>query len=108
MAQRRPSRKNGDLVLPVEGGPEVRFNKPVVYQMVDGVRRPVDGSFAIAAVNHQQQVSFQLGAYDTAANWSSTELLFLAYRHGQLLKLRQSAWRSMRRGKSSHRPKPAT
>jgi len=56
--------ENGDLVLPVEGGPEVRFNKPVVYQMVDGVRRPVDGSFAIAAVNHQQQVSFQLGAYD--------------------------------------------
>jgi hypothetical protein len=39
---------NGDLVLPVEGGPEVRFNKPVVYQTVDGVRQPVTGSFVIA------------------------------------------------------------
>ncbi|MGA3127398.1 MAG: Ig-like domain repeat protein [Candidatus Korobacteraceae bacterium] len=55
---------NGDLVLPVEGGPELRFNKPVIYQMVNGVRQPVDGSFAIASANRQQQVSFHLGAYD--------------------------------------------
>ncbi len=55
---------NGDLVLPVDGGPEVRFNKPVVYQIVAGVRHPVDGSFAISAANRRQQVSFQLGPYD--------------------------------------------
>jgi len=55
---------NGDLVLPVEGGPEVRFNKPVVYQMRDGARQPVDGSFAIAYNKQEQQVSFHLGAYD--------------------------------------------
>jgi len=55
---------NGDLVLPVEGGPEVRFNKPVVYQMKDGARQPVDGSFAIASDKQGQQVSFHLGPYD--------------------------------------------
>ncbi|MGB6690336.1 MAG: Ig-like domain repeat protein [Terracidiphilus sp.] len=52
---------NGDLVLPVSGGPAIRFNKPVVYQMKDGARRPVDGSFAIA---ENRQVRFKLGAYD--------------------------------------------
>ena len=55
---------NGDLVLPVEGGPEVRFNKPVVYQMKDGARQPVEGSFTIADSKAGEQVSFQLGAYD--------------------------------------------
>jgi hypothetical protein len=53
--------RNGDLVLPVDGGPQVRFNKPVVYQTKNGVRQMVEGSFAIDAVN---QVSFHLGAYD--------------------------------------------
>lgn len=53
---------NGDLVLPVSGGgPEVRFHKPVVYQMKNGARQPVDGSFTIA---ENQQVSFKLGVYD--------------------------------------------
>ena len=60
---------NGDLVLPVEGGPEVRFNKPVVYQTVGGVREAVEGSFVIADSKAGEnkageQVSFQLGAYD--------------------------------------------
>ena len=55
---------NGDLVLPVTGGPEVRFNKPVVYQVKDGVRQPIDGSFAIADNKDGEQVSFRLGAYD--------------------------------------------
>jgi predicted secreted protein len=54
--------ENGDLVLPVAGGgPDIHFDKPVVYQTIGGVRRPVDGSFLIAR-NHQ--VSFKLGAYD--------------------------------------------
>jgi hypothetical protein len=55
---------NGDLVLPVEGGPEVRFNKPVVYQMKDGARQPVEGSFVIADSKAGGKVSFHLGAYD--------------------------------------------
>lgn len=53
---------NGDLTLPVNGSKtEISFQKPVVYQMKDGVRQPVGGSFTIAE-NHQ--VSFHLGAYD--------------------------------------------
>ena len=53
---------NGDLLLPVEGASDqIRLNKPVVYQMKDGVRQPVDGSFAIAK---NGQASFKLGAYD--------------------------------------------
>ena len=51
---------NGDLMLPVAGS-EVRFDKPVVYQIKDGMRQTVEGSFAIA---ENQQVSFKLGAYD--------------------------------------------
>jgi hypothetical protein len=52
---------NGDLVLPVAGDPGVRFDKPVVYQMKDGVRQPVDGGFKMAA---NRRVGFRLGAYD--------------------------------------------
>jgi hypothetical protein len=53
---------NGDLVLTVNGSKEeVRFDKPVVYQMKDGIRQPVEGSFTIA---ENQQVSFTLGSYD--------------------------------------------
>jgi hypothetical protein len=53
---------NGDLVLPVEGlTDQIKLNKPVVYQMKDGVRQPVDGSFAIAK---NGEASFKLGAYD--------------------------------------------
>jgi hypothetical protein len=52
---------NGDLVLPVDGGEEVRFNKPAVYQTKDGVRQPVEGRFEI---DSEKQVSFHLGAYD--------------------------------------------
>ena len=51
----------GDLVLPIQGGPEVRFHKPVIYQVKNGVRQRVDGSFVVAA---NRQVSFHLGAYD--------------------------------------------
>ena len=56
---------NGDLVLPVDGGPEVRFNKPVVYQMKDGVRQSGRRKFRhCRRAISRQQVSFQLGAYD--------------------------------------------
>lgn len=52
---------DGDLVLPIDNaGKIVRLNKPVVYQVKDGVRQPVQGSFSISS-NH---AGFQLGAYD--------------------------------------------
>ena len=53
---------NGDLVLAVNGvGKEIRLNRPVVYQMKDGVRQPVEGEFILAK---ESQASFRLGAYD--------------------------------------------
>jgi hypothetical protein len=57
---------NGDLLLPAinaEGGASdsIRLNMPVVYQMIDGVRQPVDSSFAVAK---NGEASFKLGAYD--------------------------------------------
>jgi hypothetical protein len=53
---------NGDLLLPVSGASDqIRLNKPVVYQVKDGVHKPVDGSFAIAK---NGEASFKLGAYD--------------------------------------------
>jgi hypothetical protein len=57
---------NGDLLLPVVNGgggaaDQIKLNKPVVYQMKDGARQPVDGSFAIAK---NGEASFRLGAYD--------------------------------------------
>jgi hypothetical protein len=51
---------NGDLILPVDGT-DVRFEKPVVYQIKDGKHQPVEGSFAIA---EDKQITFNLGAYD--------------------------------------------
>jgi hypothetical protein len=51
---------DGDLLLPVDGS-EVRFNKPVVYQIKNGARQPVEGSFTIA---DNREVSFNLGVYD--------------------------------------------
>jgi hypothetical protein len=81
---------NGDLILPVHGtSDEVRFNKPVVYQMNAGVREPVDAAFTIAA-NHQ--VSFALGAYDrTRELIIDPQLLFLgAYGTGNQQTVAQS------------------
>jgi hypothetical protein len=57
---------NGDLLLPVinaKGGAsdQIRLNKPAVYQVKDGVREPVDGSFEVAK---NGQAGFKLGAYD--------------------------------------------
>ena len=54
---------NGDLLLPVTGEPTVRFDKPVVYQLNNGVQTPVAASYRIAKDGH---VGFQLGSYDHA------------------------------------------
>ncbi|MEO6806392.1 MAG: Ig-like domain-containing protein [Edaphobacter sp.] len=52
----------GDLILPVNGTDRVvRFNKPVVYQVKDGLQQPIAASFKVAQ-NHR--VTFVLGEYD--------------------------------------------
>lgn len=50
----------GDLVAQTTLG-EVRQHKPVLYQLVDGKRTPVDGHFVLGAGD---QVSFSVGRYD--------------------------------------------
>ena len=51
---------DGDLVVTAAGG-SMTFHKPVVYQLVDGQRKPVEGNFAMLA---KHTVGFRLGSYD--------------------------------------------
>ena len=54
--------KDGGVVLSVDGGGrQVRLNSPVIYQDIDGVRKPVDGRFVLG---NNRQAGFRLGAYD--------------------------------------------
>jgi uncharacterized protein (TIGR03437 family) len=53
---------DGDLVVAAAGG-AMTFHKPVIYQLVDGQRKPVEGNFALLA---QRTVGFRLGSYDRA------------------------------------------
>lgn len=52
--------KYGDLVLAEEGG-QVRFQKPIAYQEIDGDKRPVDASYVLAS---DRKITFQIGDYD--------------------------------------------
>lgn len=52
----------GNLVIATSAGDLVQ-NKPVLYQEIAGVRKPVDGSFAVSGRN----VSFHVGSYDRTA-----------------------------------------
>jgi uncharacterized repeat protein (TIGR01451 family) len=51
---------DGDLVLITAAG-EVREQRPVVYQQIDGERRLVDGRYVL---HGKQQVGFEIGPYD--------------------------------------------
>lgn len=51
---------NGDLAIESANG-TIAFRKPVVYQTVDGQRKPITGSFHLMADN---SVGFTLGRYD--------------------------------------------
>jgi hypothetical protein len=51
---------HGDLVLKTQNG-EVRFQKPVVYQEVDGVRQELSGGYILKGKN---RVGFEVAAYD--------------------------------------------
>ncbi len=53
---------NGELVVATARG-VLAFHKPLVYQMVDGRRRPVAGDFALLG---KHTVGFRLGSYDRA------------------------------------------
>jgi hypothetical protein len=59
-AERLTLDSNGDLRIIARNG-EIAFHKPIVYQMKDGLRRPVSGGFALLA-NHS--VGFRLSRYD--------------------------------------------
>ncbi len=52
--------KNGDLIVSA-GNSEIAFRKPVIYQQIDGERKPVHGDFALLSDN---TVGFRLGRFD--------------------------------------------
>jgi hypothetical protein len=59
-AKRLKLMPEGDLAVIASNG-EITFHKPVVYQMKDGMRFPVEGSFQLQANN---SIRFSLGKYD--------------------------------------------
>jgi hypothetical protein len=70
---------NGNLVLETRHA-SVIHNKPVIYQEIDGVRRFVEGHFALYARN---QVGFELSAYDRSRPLIiDPSLAFLTYLGG--------------------------
>ncbi len=52
---------NGDLLLPNGTGTDLRFEKPVAYQMIGDRQVAVDASFALSTI---RDVTFKLGTYD--------------------------------------------
>jgi len=50
----------GDLVLATRAG-EVRHQRPLVYQLLNGERRPVEASYSLLG---DRRVAFRLGAFD--------------------------------------------
>jgi len=57
--------KQGNLVLNLEGG-RLSFKAPTLYQKTGDTREPVQGRFVIglASMSVNNQVSFEVGAYD--------------------------------------------
>jgi hypothetical protein len=52
----------GGLVLHIAGG-SIRQGKPVIYQQIDGIRREVEGGYALKGAN---RVGFEVAAYDAS------------------------------------------
>ena len=52
--------ERGDLVVHLADG-QLRLHKPIIYQEVDGIRKPITGGYIL---NAQGQVGFQIAAYD--------------------------------------------
>ena len=51
----------GDLVMRLSGGALIRQHKPILYQEVQGARRPIAGQFVMRA---RGQIGFDVGVYD--------------------------------------------
>ncbi len=69
---------HGNLVLHVGVG-ELRLGKPEIYQVVDGVRHPIVGSYALQGRN---QVSFDVAAYNTGTPLVIDPVLWYSTYHG--------------------------
>lgn len=54
--------QEGDLLLHTDAG-VIRQHRPVIYQMIDGQRRDIDGRYVLSAKN---RVGIQVAAYDTS------------------------------------------
>ena len=52
---------SGDLIIELANGKTIRQHKPVLYQDVEGVRKPVTGQFVLRG---PLQVGFEVGPYD--------------------------------------------
>jgi hypothetical protein len=59
-AKRLAIKPDGDLTIAARNG-DVTFHKPVIYQMKDGQRQPVEGRFRLTSRNN---ITFTLGNYD--------------------------------------------
>jgi Beta-propeller repeat/Viral BACON domain len=59
-AESMQPQSNGDMVIRVDGT-EIVQRKPVIYQMIGGQRRLVDGHFALRGKN---QMAFEVARYD--------------------------------------------
>lgn len=57
--------ETGDLGIDL-GGTAVSWRRPVAYQEVDGVRRPVESRYALHRTGNTFAVGFEVGAYDPA------------------------------------------
>jgi len=58
--------QNGDLALDTKGG-ELCLQKPLIYQDIDGIRKPVPGGYVLHPVKNEKQthrVGFKVAAYD--------------------------------------------
>ena len=61
-ADRLRRESNGDVIVNA-GGAEIRQRKPVVYQVVDGQRRELEGGYV---VHDHNEVAFEVARYDAA------------------------------------------
>jgi len=52
--------RHGDLVVGLASG-SVRWHKPVLYQLINGARKPVHGEYALKG---RDQIAFAIGRYD--------------------------------------------
>ncbi|MGH9852991.1 MAG: SBBP repeat-containing protein, partial [Blastocatellia bacterium] len=65
---------NGDLLLRTAAG-EARFQRPVIYQVINGERREVDGRYIRRG---RREIGFEIGAYDRSRELVIDPLLLYA------------------------------